>query len=300
MSVFRSNRIRMTTAEKVYQTIIVVIVGLIVIACLFPLLYVIGMSFTSEQEMIQRNYFVIIPNHPIVRSYEMIFQQAGFASSLLISVARTVLGTVAALVLTIPGGYILSKKDLPGRGSLMIFFIVTMILSGGLIPSYLLMKALHLINTFWIYIIPAMGGAFNMLIIKMFVEGIPSDIMESADLDGASELQKLTHIAIPLMVPTICALALFAAVGQWNSWFDVMLYIRNEQLYPLSYVVEQLMKSTQLSDITNAASMTMLDRATPEAIKMASVVVAVVPILCVYPFLQKYFIYGVYTGSVKG
>lgn len=174
-----------------------------------------------------------------------------------------------------------------------------MILSGGLVPSYLLIKSLGLIDNFLVYIIPAMGSVFNMLIVKIFVENIPNDIMESADLDGATEIQKLTYIAIPLLVPTICALALFAAVGQWNSWFDVMLYVRNQNLWSLSYVVKQLITSVPVTD-TQQANMSPLQRMTPEGLKMSSVVVAVVPILCVYPFLQKYFIYGVYTGSVKG
>jgi putative aldouronate transport system permease protein len=292
------NRIKLSRADFIYQVCIYIVVGLITLLCLFPFIYVIGMSVTSQGEMVEKSYFVLFPENPTFRGYMMILKQPNFISSLLISVLRTVLGTAAGLVLVIPGGYILSKKDLPGRGALMIFFIITMILNGGLIPGYMLMKELNLLDSFWVYIIPAMGGTFNMLIVKLFVENIPDEIMESADLDGATEIQKMIHLAIPLLVPTICALGLFAAVAQWNSWFDAMLYVSNAELHPLSLVVRNLMFSSTIQD--NAGNINVFDKATTEGMKMATIVLAVIPILCVYPFLQKYFIYGVYTGSVKG
>lgn len=293
------NRIRPALGDAIYQKVIYVVVGIVTLACLLPLFYVIGMSLTSEGEMIKRNYFVIIPMQPTFRSYEFVLNQRGFFNSVFISLARTVLGVGASLIFTMPAGYILSRQDLPGRKSFMLFFIITMILSGGLIPGYLLMKQLNLINKFWVYIVPAFGGAFNMLIVKLFVENIPDEIMESTDLDGASELQKMTHIAIPLLVPTLCALGLFAAVGHWNSWFDAMLYVRDPSIFPVQYVIRNLMVSAAMTDKTNNL-INVFERMTPEGMKMASVVIAVIPILCVYPFLQKYFIYGIYSGSVKG
>jgi putative aldouronate transport system permease protein len=248
--------------------------------------------------LVQKSFFVLFPEKPTFRGYMVILKQPNFLNSLTISISRTIIGTIASLVLVIPGGYILSKQDLPGRKALMMFFIITMILSGGLIPAYMLMKELNLLDSFWVYIIPAMGGTFNMLIIKLFVENMPEEIMESADLDGATEMQKMIYIAIPLLVPTIAALSLFAAVGQWNSWFDAMLYIQNPRLHPLSLVVRNLMFSSTVQD--KSGNITMYEKVTTEGMKMATIVLAAVPILCVYPFLQKYFIYGVYTGSVKG
>lgn len=293
------NRIKLRKAELAYQVAIIVIMAIIVLICIFPFIYVIGMSLTSQGEMIEKNFFVIFPEKPILRSYKMVLGQSNFINSFGVSIARTVLGVVAALILTIPGGYILAQKNLPGKKWFMYFFILTMILGGGLIPGYLLIKNLHLLNTFWVYIIPSMGGAFNLLIVKLFVEGIPDEIIESADLDGATELQKLKYIAIPLLVPTICALSLFAAVGQWNSWFDAMLYVQNAKIQPLSLMVRNLLVSVSITE-TSSGSMTLFDQMAPESMKMATVVIAVLPILCVYPFIQKYFIYGVYTGAVKG
>lgn len=297
------NKIKLTHAERTYQTIIIIIVGLVTLTCLFPLLYVIGMSFTGQAEMIEKNYFVIIPERPTILAYQSILQKSNFWSSFLISVFRVLLGVPAALLLTVPGGYVLANKQMPGRRWFMIYFIITMILGGGTIPSYLLMRDLHLLNTFWVYIVPAFGGAFNMLIIKLFVEGIPTEIIESADLDGASEMQKMLHIAVPLLVPTLCALGLFAAVGHWNSWFDAMLYTRDANLKTIQFVIRELLLSSGSVTATNSAggaTTIIVDQVTPEGVKMASVVVALIPILCVYPFLQKYFIYGMYTGSVKG
>ena len=305
MALFKRNpnKIKLTHAERTYQTIIIIIVGLVTLTCLFPLLYVIGMSFTGQAEMIEKNYFVIIPERPTILAYQSILQKSNFWSSFLTSVFRVLLGVPAALLLTVPGGYVLANKQMPGRRWFMIYFIITMILGGGTIPSYLLMRDLHLLNTFWVYIVPAFGGAFNMLIIKLFVEGIPTEIIESADLDGASEMQKMLHIAVPLLVPTLCALGLFAAVGHWNSWFDAMLYTRDANLKTIQFVIRELLLSSGSVTATNSAggaTTIIVDQVTPEGVKMASVVVALIPILCVYPFLQKYFIYGMYTGSVKG
>jgi len=304
MALFKRNpnKIKLTHAERLYQTIIIIIVGLVTLSCVFPLIYVIGMSFTGQAEMIEKNYFVIIPENPTLLAYESILKKSNFFSGFMVSVFRVLLGVPAALLLTVPGGYILANKQMPGRKWFMLYFIVTMVLGGGTIPSYLLMRDLHLLNTFWVYIVPAFGGAFNMLIVKLFVEGIPTEIVESADLDGATEMQKMLHIAVPLLVPTLCALGLFAAVGHWNSWFDAMLYVRDADLKTVQFVIRELLLSsgaqTNTSGVGNDIIIT--DKVTSEGVKMASVVVALIPILCVYPFLQKYFIYGMYTGSVKG
>ena len=294
----KRNRIRMTRADVVYQVVIYTIVTLFTICCVIPLLYVIGLSLTSEGEMIQKNYFVIIPEQPTLKAYEYVFNQFNFWNSMGISVARTILGVAAMLVFVIPGGYIMAKREMPGQRGIMIFFIITMLIGGGLIPGYLLMRDLKLLNTFWVYIVPAFGNTYNMLIVKLFVENIPKDIIESADLDGASEIQKMLKIAVPLLVPTLCALSLFAAVAHWNSWFDALLYVRDSALHPVQFIIRSLMLSSP-SDTQNL-SLTAFEKMTPEGVKMACVIVGMVPILCVYPFLQKYFIFGMYTGSVKG
>lgn len=297
MKKIKGSRIKMSKQELWYQMVINAIMAVVLVACIVPMLYVLGMSFSSEGEMIQRNYFIIIPRKPILSAYTYIFNNTNFLNGLMVTVARTFCGVIAALILTIPLGYTLGKRDLPFRQGIMIYLIITMILSGGLIPSYLLMDKLNLLNTFWVYVVPGCANTFGILVVKLFVEGLPKDIMESAELDGASEIQKLRFIAIPLLKPTICALGLFAAVTHWNDWFSALVYVRDSNLYPVQFIIrnlfEQRSSGDQMSNINTFAKMT------PQSMKMASVVLAVLPILCVYPFLQKYFIYGMYTGSVK-
>lgn len=294
----KSTKIKMFAEEKIYQGVIAAFVGLAVLLCLIPFLYVVGMSFTSEGEMIAKNYFVIFPEKPILSAYKYIFENANFFSGMKITILRTLLGVGTALILTLPVGYILAIRKLPGKNGIMIFFIITMILNGGLIPTYLLYRDLHLLNSFWVYIVPSLANTFGILVVKLFVEGIPTDVMESADLDGASELQKLWYIGMPLLKPTICALGLFAAVTHWNSWMDAMIYVKDANLWPIQYVIRNLLTQGNNADLMSNIST--YAKMTSESMKMASVIVAVLPILCVYPFLQKYFVHGMFTGSVKG
>ena len=295
----KENRIKMSRQEWTYQIVINVIMVLVLVICVVPLFYVLGMSLSSEGEMLERNYFIIIPRKPVLSAYKYIITGTNFLHGMLITLICTLLGVVVALVFPLILGYTLANYDFPCRKALMIYLIITMILGGGLIPGYLLMSKLHLLNTFWVYIVPAFGNPYGVLVVKMFVEGLPQDVMDSAELDGASELQKLSYIALPLLKPTLCALGLFAAVAHWNDWFSTMLYVRDSNLYPAQYIIRNLLTQTAQTDISNNLVSTYV-KMTPQSLKMASVVVAVLPILCVYPFLQKYFIYGMYTGSVKG
>ncbi len=302
----KQNRIRMTKEDKIYQVIIYTIVTLFTIVCFIPLLYVIGMSLCSYQELVEKHNFVLIPAHPTLESYRYIFKQANLFTGFGISVARTLLGVAAMLTFVVPGGYIMAKHEIPGRKWYMLFFITTMLIGGGTIPAYMLMKSLNLLDNFWVYIIPAFGSTYNMLIVKIFVEGMPQDIIESADLDGATEVQKMFYIAVPLLVPTICALSLFTGVAHWNSWFDALLYVRTPSKQPVQLLIHQLFQRSVSSTTMDAAGnmnalqMELYRSGTDITVKMACVVVAMLPIMCVYPFLQKYFIFGMYTGSVKG
>ena len=273
-------KIKMSREEIAYQIFIAVVVGLLVLCCLIPFLYVVGMSFTSEGEMIQRNFFVIIPQKPILAAYEYLLKNKDFFSGMGITIIRTAMGVCTALILTVPVGYILAIGDLPFKNGIMVFFITTMVLSGGIIPTYILYRDLHLLNSFWVYIVPSLANTYGML-------------------DGANERQKMIHIAIPLLKPTLCALGLFAAVAHWNSWMDAMIYnSRNSAVWPAQFVIRNLLQKSNNADIMK--NINTYAKMTSESMKMASVILAVLPILCVYPFLQKYFVKGMYTGSVKG
>lgn len=293
----RNNHIKLTREEKIYQVIINVIMVLVLICCIVPLLYVVGMSLSSEGEMIEKNYFILFPEKPIISAYKYVFTSSGFLKGIGISVARTIIGTAGSLILPITLGYSLAKTDFPFRKGILVYIIITMILGGGLIPTYLLLNKLHLLNTFWVYIIPSLGNAYGVLVVKLFVEGLPNDILESAELDGASEIQKMIHIAVPLLKPTLCSIGLFAAVAHWNDWFNALVFVRDQELYPVQLVIRNLFN--QPNQIDMLSNISAYAKMTPTSVKMASVVIAVLPILCVYPFLQKYFIYGMYTGAVK-
>ena len=300
VSVPRGSQIKMSREEKLYQACIAIVVGFVTVACILPLLYVVGMSLPSEGEMIEKTFFVIIPEHPTLAAYKNLFSSANFFDGMKITILRTFIGIFSALVLTVPVGYILAIKELPFKNPILLYFITTMLIGGGTIPSYLLYRDLHLLNSFWVYIAPSLANTHGILVVKLFVEGIPTDLMESADLDGASELQKMWHLGIPLLRPTILALGLFAAVAHWNSWMDVMIYApMNTKIWPIQYIIRNMMLAASTS-MDNGIPISSFMKMTPEGFKMAGVLVAVLPILCVYPFLQKYFVKGMFTGSVKG
>jgi putative aldouronate transport system permease protein len=292
------NSLKHDPAELFYQVLVCDFVGVLTILCLFPLIYVISMSFTTEAEMIQKHFFVVIPEHPTLQGYIYILRQQTIVNALFVSVSRTALTTFLTVAFVLAASYVLAESRLPGRKFMLFFVLVTMMIGGGLIPGYLLMAQLKLLNTFAAMVVPCLGYTYGILVIKTFIEGIPGEITESADMDGAGDIAKLVRIVFPLTLPSLAAIALFTAVGQWNSWFDAMVYIRETVLFPVSLVIRNLLTAATLQQ--TASNETIINRAAPETIKMASVVVAMLPILCVYPFLQKYFIHGVFTGAVKG
>jgi putative aldouronate transport system permease protein len=292
------NSLKNDPAELFYQVIVCVFVGILTILCLFPLIYVISMSFTTEEEMIQKHFFVLSPEHPTLQGYVYILRQQTIVNALFVSVSRTALTTFLTVAFVLAASYVLAESRLPGRKFMLFFVLVTMMIGGGLIPSYLLMARLKLLNTFAVMVVPCLGYTYGILVIKTFIEGIPGEITESADMDGAGDITKLVRIVFPLTLPSLAAIALFTAVGQWNSWFDAMVYIRETTLFPVSLIIRNLLTAATLQQ--TASNETIINRAAPETIKMASVVIAMLPILCMYPFLQKYFIHGVFTGAVKG
>jgi putative aldouronate transport system permease protein len=285
-------------AERFYQFVVCGLVGILSLMCLFPLIYVLGMSFTSEGEMIEKYYFVIVPEHPTLSAYQFILRQQNFFNSLFISAARTALTTFLTVIFVLVAAYTLSEPRLPGRKYMLLFIIITMMIGGGLIPTYLLFAGLGLLNRFIVMVLPCLGYSYGILVIKTFIEEIPLEIHESADMDGAGDIMKLVRIIGPLTLPSLAAIALFTAVGQWNSWFDALVFIRNTALHPVSLVIRNLLTSSTAQETVTGQSILM--RMAPMTMKMAAVVVAMTPILCVYPFLQKYFIHGVFTGAVKG
>lgn len=293
--------IRLGKNEQAYQLCIKIIVVLVAITALFPLIYVVGMSLTTQTELLQKNYFVIIPENPTLEAYRRILFAAGtIPRAFGYSVYKTIVGTALSIAATYVTGYILAQKYLVGRKFFMAMVLITMLFGGGLVPSYLLIKSLGMIDSYASLIIPPALTGFNVFVLRMAVENIPQSLVESAELDGAGDISMMCLIAMPLILPSLAAITMFTVVGQWNSWFDAMLYIQDQSKYPLQLVLQKMLTGIQGYNDTMQAQLAEGATTTNEAMKMASVIVGTVPILAIYPLFQKYFIHGMYMGAVKG
>ncbi|MNO58112.1 L-arabinose transport system permease protein AraQ [compost metagenome] len=288
--------INLTIGEKVWQAVVYFILILLSLVCLLPFLYVVAVSVTPESEVLRRG-IVIIPESFTFIAYKEVFISHGIGQAYKITLFRTIVGTLLNVFFTVIAAYPLSKKYLPGRSPFLLFIVFTMMFGGGLIPTYLLVRSLGLLNSPWVLIIPHLISAFNLVIIKGFFEQLPAEIEESARVDGASELQSLWRIILPLSLPVLSTISLFYAVGHWNSYFDAIVYINDSNLMPLQVILRNILLNvaTQSADsLANTGAVSTF------AIQMAAVVVTTVPILIVYPFMQKHFTKGVLLGSVKG
>ncbi|NOU96399.1 ABC transporter permease subunit [Paenibacillus sp. LMG 31456] len=288
---------KLSFGQQVGRSTIYIILSLIAVLTLFPFLYVIIISITPESEVIRRG-IVLIPEQITFSAYKSVFNGgSGIWTAYQITLFRTIVGTMLNLIFTVLGAYVLSKKALPGRSGLLMFVVFTMLFSGGLIPTYIVVRSLELTNTVWALIVPGLVSVFNLVVVKGFFEQLPVELEESAKVDGAGELKVLVQIILPLSLPSIATIGLFYAVGHWNSYFDAVIYINKSSLMPLQVILRNILLSSQNQqnlELVNDATVSSL------AIQMASVIVSTVPILCVYPFIQKHFTKGVMIGAVKG
>lgn len=248
------------------------------------------------------------PREFTLENYYVVLQDKRLLNSFVISVLRTAIGTLISVICTAIFAYGMSRKGLIGKKYYMIFCIITMYFGGGLIPFYLLCRELGLMNTFWIMIIPGIIGVYNMIIFRTFFLGLPEGLEESAKIDGCSHWGTLFRIVLPISGPVIATLSLFTAVGHWNDWFGPSIFISNQDLLPIQTVLMQILSSNIVSDQlleaagSNAAAQDQLFRAqsvTTKSLTMATMMVATLPIILVYPFVQKYFVKGVLVGSLK-
>ncbi|MGO4344337.1 ABC transporter permease [Paenibacillus sp. FSL A5-0031] len=288
--------VKLTIGEKAWQSTVYFILIVLSLLCLLPFLYVVAVSVTPESEVLRRG-IVIIPESFTFAAYKEVFISNGIGQAYKITLFRTIVGTALNVFFTVIAAYPLSKKYLPGRSPFLLFIVFTMMFSGGLIPTYLLIRSLGMLNSPWVLIIPHLISAFNLVIIKGFFEQLPAEIEESARVDGASELQSLWKIILPLSMPVLATISLFYAVGHWNSYFDAIVYINDANLMPLQVVLRNI-----LLNIANQSAESMANTGTVSqfAVQMAAVVVTTVPILIVYPFMQKHFTKGMLMGSIKG
>ncbi len=276
------------------------------IVMIYPMLNTLAISLNNASDTIKGGIY-LWPREFTLYNYQYVLKENTLLNALFISVLRTVIGTAISVFCTAMVAYVISRKEFIFRKFVTIAFILTMYFNGGLIPTYLLMRDLHLIGTFWVYIIPGIIGVFNLIVIRSFIEGLPDSLVESARIDGAGEFTIFFKIILPLSLPVLATVSLFVAVYQWNSWFDVFLYnSSNPNLSTLQYELMKILQNTNatMSGKTAADAFanahTDANTVTPASIRATMTIIASVPIILVYPFLQKYFIKGLTLGGVKG
>ena len=275
------------------------IVTFVVIICLFPFLHIFAMSFSSNRAIVS-NLVGIFPVEFSTNAYQVVFMDNTMVRSLVYTIILTVIYTGISIMMTIFAAYPLTKKDLKGRNIFLGFFIITMYFSGGMIPDYLLIKDIGLLNSMWALILPGVISTYNMIIMKTFFSNIPDSIKESARLDGCSEIRLLFTIIMPLSTASIATISLFYAVGKWNAFQDALFYISNTNLYPLQLKLYQIVFNSMSVEISaQEGVLDLFSNITAESLKAACIMFATLPIILVYPWLQKYFIHGVMIGAVK-
>jgi putative aldouronate transport system permease protein len=284
----------MSLPEKIYVAAVYLFLALVGFVAVFPLLYVVSVSLTPFEEVMKNGGFIIIPHSITFAAYKTFLDAPLIPSAYKITVFVTVVGTAVSLLLTMLMAYPLSKKYLPGRKFLLLIVVFTLLFNGGVVPTYLIVKATGLINSVWAMILPTAVAAFNLLIMKTFFENLPDALDEAARMDGASETRILVSVVIPVSMSVMATIGLFYGVGYWNTFFPAIMYINDVTMHPLQVILKGILTSS-----SNPAAN--LEETLPtETLQMAAVVLTALPILAVYPFIQKYFTQGVLLGSVKG
>ena len=277
-----------------------IVVGIFALICVMPFVYVFCVSFMPYSEYIE-NPLKIIPSRIDLTAYKQMLGYDLIRSGYLVTVFITIAGTALSIFLLVISAYPLSKKDLKGHRFFMGMVLFTMFFNGGMISNYILIRGIKLQNTVWSLIIPGCISAFNLILMKNFIlQSIPDALEEAARIDGANDLQVLFRIVTPLLKPAIATMIVFCAVNYWNNYFSAMLYVSDRDLWPLTLVLRELVveDTSAVSSVTQM--LTSANRSHPFTLKMAAIIITVLPILIVYPFMQKYFVKGVMIGSVKG
>ena len=297
-------KIKESVPDRIFLAFVYILMGVIALLCIYPFYYSIIISFNEGQDAMRGGIY-LWPRAFTLENYAVVFRDAMIVSAFGVTVLRTVIGTLAALVFNSIFAYALSRRILIGRRFYIYIGMFTMYFWGGIIPLYMLIQSLGLLNSFWVYIIPNLSGFFTILIFMAFYNEMPASILESAKIDGANELVIFFRIVLPMSTAVLATIALFSGVGHWNSWIETHLYIRDMRLQTLSYVLvrminqglaeEQLRAGGHLLALGAAGEGTV----TGNSMRMATMIVAVTPIMLIYPFLQKYFVKGIMLGAVK-
>ena len=295
-----SVRIRSSRADQIFDILNYVFLTICLLVVAYPL-YFIVIASVSDPTAVYAGKVVLWPANFTLEGYKRILDYSSFFTGYRNTLIYTVVGTAVNVAITIPGAYALSRKDLVGRNVMMMGVTFTMIFSGGLIPTYLLVIQLNLYNTMWALILPAAVSAWNLIVARTFFQQtIPDELLEAATLDGASNTQFFLSIVLPLSKSIIAVMVLFYAVNHWNSYFNALIYLKSADKYPLQLVLRNILFENSLGDMVEDAATLALQQRLGDLIKYGNIIASSLPLLILYPFLQRYFIQGVMIGAVKG
>lgn len=293
---------RRITQDRAVYFINYVLLTLLLVVVLYPIIYIVSCSFSSGDALMSAKVR-FLPVEPTLESYETVFEYNSIWTGYMNSIIYTVSGTVLSIALTLLAAYPLSRDDFRGKKFFTILFVFTMMFNGGLIPTYLLVKNLNLTDTMWAVILPTSVSAYNMIVARTFFkQSIPKEMLEAAEIDGCTDFRFFWKIVLPLSAPIVAVLCLWVAVGLWNSYFNPMIYINSESKYPLQLVLRKILLMSQVDFTTASVDPEKLakNQYLSEMLKYGTIVISSLPLMIIYPFVQKYFVKGVMIGSVKG
>ena len=295
----RSNHIRRSTGSKVFDVFNVILMFLFLLITLYPFWYVVIVSL-SDGKAVLSGLVALLPVNITLDTYKVVLRDSNIVTGFLNTVLYAVSGTAVNLVMTTLCAYPLSRPVLPGKKGIMRLIVFTMFFSGGMIPSYLVINRLGMIDTIWAMIIPGAISTYNMIVMRTFFMGIPESLHESAALDGANDMQILVRIVLPLSKSIVATMLLFYAVGHWNAYVNALLYLNKKSMFPLQSILRNMVVDGQFTEaqtqVGSVSSFTVIET----TMKYATIVVSTLPIILIYPFVQKYFVKGVMIGSLKG
>ena len=288
---------KLTFGEKIFSVVNYILITLFMLACIYPFLYIVATSFSSNRAIVSGEVF-LWPIEFSMEAYNQLLLDGQIFNSMRNTVLLTGVGTTLNMICTILCAYALSKKRLDGRGFFMALIVFTMMFSGGMIPNFLLIRSLRLMDSYWALWLSGLQSTYNMIVLRTFFQNIPDSLEEAAQIDGAEDPYILVRIVLPLSGAAIATITLFYAVGWWNSYFAPMLYISSAEKFPLMVRLRSMLDTARNMNILNEMGEEVT--VAQEAYRAASILISTTPIICVYPFLQKYFIKGVMIGSLKG
>lgn len=297
----KKNKIKAHGADLAFDIIIYVLSAIIILLVLYPLLFVVSASLSAPSEII-RGHVVFLPKGFNFNSYKEILNSSALLKGYLNTIFISVVGTLLNLVMTTMCAYPLAIRNLPGRNVITIFITFTMFFSAGMIPNYLLIKELHLLDSYWVLMLPGAVSVYNMLVMRNYFQtSIPQELFEAATIDGCGNLQTLFKIVLPLSKAIMAVMLIFYVAGHWNAYFDAMMYISSKDKYPLQLVLRDILLKAEEYSTEGSIGYSQVDAALKaEGLKYAIIVVSSVPVMLLYPLMQKYFVKGVMVGAIKG